>query len=112
MLKICLIDDKTYWIPQLINAIPKNIEYDFYYYNKISEIENIEFDYVFLDFYLDKDNKTALNIIDRFQGSIIIGFSSVQSKNDLIIQNWWMYWVEKLEGNYNEKLNKLCKKIL
>ena len=69
---ICLIDDKSYGIPQLINAIPQDIEYVFYYYNRITDIEDIDFDIVILDYYLDKDNKTALEIIDRFLGSIII----------------------------------------
>jgi hypothetical protein len=66
MLKICLIDDKAYGIPQLIYAIPQNIEYKFYYYDKIGNIEDIDFDIVVLDYYLDKDNKTALDIIDKF----------------------------------------------
>jgi len=65
-IKICLIDDLYYGIPQVINSIPKTIEYEFYYYNRITDIENINFDIIILDFFLDKDNKTALDIISNF----------------------------------------------
>jgi len=112
MLKICLIDDKTYWIPQLIYSIPKNIKYSFYYYDKIEDIENIEFDIIFLDFYLDKDNKTALDIINDLNWKIIISFSSIEIKNQEIIKNWWDYKAIKLRNtNENIELNKLMKKI-
>lgn len=98
MYKICLIDDKTYWIPQLINSIPKDIDYKFYYYDKIPYIENIDFDIVVLDFYLDKDNKTALDIIERFLWKIIIWFSSLDSKivySRLLhkYQNWFKVFI-------------------
>jgi len=83
--KICYIDDLTYGIPQVINAIPKEVNYEFYYYDRISEIEDIKFDIVILDFYLDKDRKTALDIIDNFLESICISFSSAASKNQLMI---------------------------
>jgi hypothetical protein len=55
-----------------LNSIPKGLDYKFFYYNRIQDIEDIEFDIVVLDFYLDKDNKTALDIINRFLGTIII----------------------------------------
>jgi len=112
MLKICLIDDNTYWIPQVIYSIPQNIEYKFYYYDKIKDIEFLDFDVVILDYYLDKDNKTALDIINKFIWTIIIWFSSVDSKNDLIIQNGWIYKAQKLnKTNINLELNNLMKNI-
>lgn len=112
MLKVCLIDDKTYWIPQLIYSIPKKIKYDFYYYDKIENIEYIEYDIIFLDFYLDKDKKTALDIINNLKSKIIISFSSIESKNDEIINNWWTYKAKKLRyTNENIELNKLMRKI-
>ncbi|MDD5769840.1 MAG: hypothetical protein PHE25_02640 [Candidatus Gracilibacteria bacterium] len=46
MYKICLLDDKSYGIAQVINAIAKNIDYKFYYYNRITDLEDIEFDIV------------------------------------------------------------------
>ena len=113
MYKICLIDDSYYWISQVINAIPKNVNYEFYYYNRINDIEQIDFDVVVLDFYLDKDSKTALDIIDRFLWTIIIWFSSEDSKNDLILANWWLYKARKLKNtNKNLELQKIFQEIL
>ena len=112
MEKICLIDDLSYWIPQVINSIPNGIDYQFYYYNRINDIEDIDFDVVILDFYLDKDNKTALDIIERFLWKIIIWFSSVDSKNDLMLKNWWIYKSKKLKNNnFNLDLNRVMEKI-
>lgn len=112
MYKICYIDDSYYWLPQVINSIPKNLSYTFYYYNRISDIENIEFDIVVLDFYLDKDSKTALDIINKFLWTIIIWFSSVQEKNDLILENGWLYKATKLKNtNSNRELSEVFEKI-
>lgn len=112
MLKIAFIDDKSYWIPQVINSIPKNIKYEFYYYNRISDIEDIDFDIVILDFYLDKDKKTALDIIERFLWTLIIWFSSVDKMNNVIIENWWIYKATKLpKTNYNTELEEVFKKL-
>lgn len=110
MQKICYIDDLYYWIPQIINSIPKDLEYEFFYYNRITDIEDIDFDIVILDFFLDKDNKTALDIIDRFLWKIIIWFSSEDSKNDLILENGGIYKARKLKGeNRNKDLDKVMK---
>lgn len=112
MQKICLIDDLYYWIVQVINSIPRWVDYKFYYYNRITDIEDIDFDLVILDFYLDKDKKTALSIIDRFKWSIIIWFSSEYSKNDLILENGWIYKAKKLKNtNSNLELNNVMKEI-
>ena len=94
--KICYIDDLSYGIPQVVNAIPKDVEYEFFYYDRISEIPDTIFDIVILDFYLDKDKKTALDIVDRFLESIVISFSSAGSKNQLMLENWADYQVLKL----------------
>ncbi len=113
MYKICLIDDKFYWIPQVINAIPKKVDYKFYFYNYIKDIEILDFDLILLDFYLDKDNKTALDIIDKFSWSVIIWFSSRKEKNNLILKNWWSFCVQKLRNtNINQELKKLFEKII
>lgn len=110
--KICYIDDLSYAIPQVINSIPKNLDYEFYYYNRISDIEDINFDIILLDFYLDKDNKTALDIIQNFSWIEIIAFSSVNSKNDLILENWWFYKALKLKNTLeNKELEKILSKL-
>jgi len=48
------------------------LDYKFYYYNRVDDIEDIDFDVVILDFFLYKDNKTALDIIEKFLGKIIV----------------------------------------
>ena len=111
--KICYIDDMSYGIPQVINAIPKEIDYDFYYYNRIDDIEDREFNIVILDFYLDKDKKTAVDIVDRFLESIVISFSSAASKNELMLRSWADYSVLKLSKTHNnQSCTDLLKKLL
>lgn len=109
--KICYIDDMYYWIPQVINSIPYE-DYEFYYFNRIWDIENIEYEIIILDFYLNKDNKTALDIIKKLKSKVIIGFSSEDSKNDLIIKNWWEYKATKLKWVIrNPSLERILKEI-
>ena len=110
--KICYIDDLYYWISQVINSIPKNIEYDFYYFNRISDIEFQEYDIVLLDYYLDKDWETSEVIIDTFKWSHIISFSSEKNKNVFMLNKWANYAVTKLsDTNINLKLAKILTKI-
>lgn len=112
MYKICYLDDSYYGIAQVINSIPKDLEYKFYYYNRITDLEDIDFDIVVLDFYLDKDNKTALDVIEKFAWSMIIWFSSVDEKNELILQNWWLYKARKIKDtNENEELREVFRNI-
>jgi len=66
--KIFYIDDQSYALPQLIYAFPKHIYYELIYVQRICDIPEFrDFDLVILDFYLDKDSKTALDIIEQFQ---------------------------------------------
>ena len=111
--QICYIDDLSYGILQVIQSIPKNLDYDFYYYNRILDIEwEREFDIVILDYYLDKDNKTSLDIIERFQWTIIITFSSEDACNARVLQNGALYWAKKLKDtNNNSELQAVMKKI-
>lgn len=110
--KICYVDDLYYWIAQVINSFPKNIEYEFYYFNRISDIEFKKYDIVILDYYLDKDWVTSESIIDQFKWSIIISFSSESSKNKLMLNKWACYWIQKLSWtNNNEKLAEILIKI-
>ena len=65
--KIFYLDDQSYALSQLIHAFPKNLEYELVYIQRICDIPEIrDFDLVILDFYLDKDAKTALEIVDLF----------------------------------------------
>ena len=110
---ICYIDDLSYWLPQVIHSIPENVEYRFYYYNRIADIEEgIDFDIVILDYYLDKDNKTWLDIIDRFQWNIIIWFSSEDTCNSKMLQSGAIYSAKKLNyGNQNDELIRVMGEI-
>ncbi len=110
--KIFYIDDKSFALPQLIHAIPKYVEYDFEYVQRIDDIVPEEYDIVLLDYYLDKDNKTALDIVKRFQGSIIISFSTCPEKNVFMLEHGAIYGVNKLKKtNHNEELCQLMKNI-
>lgn len=102
--KILYIDDKSYWLPQLIHALPQDLDYELIYIQRICDIpQSRDFDLVILDFYLDKDAKTAIDIVELFLGNIILSFSSSRSKNELMLDNWAIYACEKLK-NTNENL--------
>jgi hypothetical protein len=105
---ILYIDDESYALPQLIWAFPLNFDYELVYIQRICDIpENWDFDLVILDFYLDKDGKTALDIIELFAGNLILSFSSSKSKNALMLENGAHYACEKLKGtNENQELNR------
>lgn len=110
--KLFYIDDQSFALPQLINAIPKYIEYDFIYVQSIDDIIPDEYDIVFLDYYLDKDNKTALDIVKKFLWSIIVSFSTCPDKNIFMQNHWAIYGVNKLkETNYNSELIECMKNI-
>lgn len=64
--KICYVDDLSFALPQLILSLPSHIDYSFEYCQRIIDIIPDDYDIVLLDFYLDKDGKTALDIIEKF----------------------------------------------
>jgi len=67
---------------------------------------------VFLDYYLDKDNKTALDIVERFAGSIIVSFSTCPDKNTFMLNHGAIYGVNKLKKtNHNPQLIDCMKNI-
>lgn len=109
--KIALLDDKSYWIDQIKSSIPWWIEYDFYYFDSYKDIVWNKFDIIFLDYYLDKDWITWVDIIHNLNARLIIWFSSVSSWNKKILENWWDYEVLKLRWSTNVQLEKLLDKI-
>jgi hypothetical protein len=87
MYRICLVDDKAYGIPQVIRAIPEGIMYEFYYFDRAADLDRtVDYDVIILDFYLDKEGKTALDFIDSLSAWPVIAFSSDDAKNDLVVE--------------------------
>ena len=110
--EIFYIDDMSFAIPQLIKAIPEYIDYELIYVQRIEDIVPDDYYLVFLDYYLDKDNKTALDIVEKFQGSIIVSFSTCPDKNIFMLQHGAIYGVNKLKKtNINQPLTLLLKNI-
>lgn len=111
--KIFYFDDKSYALPQLIHAFPPNLQYELIYVQRIVDIPEVrEFDLVILDFYLDKDAKTALDIVDLFAGNIILSFSSSAQKNKCMLENGALYACEKFKDTHeNLKLQKILRDI-
>ena len=113
MYSICLIDDRCYGIPQLINGIPNNVQYEFFYFDRVQSIEKREYNLILLDYFLDKDNITWADIIDSLNADIIIAFSSEDEKNDLLLAKWAKYKVTKLQWVVrNEPLSRVLKGIM
>jgi hypothetical protein len=110
--KIFYIDDQSFAIPQLINSIPKHIDYEFIYIQRVKDLVSHEFDLVILDFYLDKDDKTALDIVDKFSWMKVLSFSTSVSKNIFMLDNWAQFQSLKLKNtNENPELKKVLEKI-
>lgn len=73
---------------------------------------NAEYDLVILDFYLDKDHKTALDIISIFRWMLVISFSTSSLKNSLMVDKWVRFWINKLQNtNENLELQKVMENI-
>ena len=90
----------------------KTLEYDLIYVQRIQDIVKDDYDLVILDFYLDKDGKTALDIVDLFAWMQILSFSTAVEKNMLMLESWAFYGVEKLKGTHeNLELTKVMKNV-
>ena len=110
--KIFYIDDQSFALPQLIKAIPETIDYELVYVQRIQDIVDDDYDVVILDFYLDKDKKTALEIVKRFSETKILSFSTAVSKNNLMLQHGALFGVKKLyDTNENLELVKVMKNV-
>jgi hypothetical protein len=87
MLKISLLDDKSYGLEQ-IRDIHIGEEYTLEYFETFKKFQESEkyFDIVYLDFYLEKDGLTGLDVLESVQKQCdrVIGFSSVMSKSELL----------------------------
>lgn len=110
--KIALIDDKSYWLAQIRNAIPKWVEYNLEYFDKYVDAVWKHFDIIFLDYYLDNDWVVWSDIIGELSADIIIGFSSVFSCSESIVNAWGDFPVQKILSENNVLLNKLFTDIV
>lgn len=111
--KICYVDDLYYWIAQVIQSIPNNVEYDFFYFNRVGDIDFQKYDVVILDYFLDKDKITSEKIIHKFIWCDIISFSSEDIKNKYMLNKWATYESKKIYGvNKNIKLKNILDNIL
>ena len=98
MLKIALLDDKSYGIKQ-IEEIHSTDDFDLTYFDTYkSFIDSKEtFDIVYLDYFLDKDNLTGIDVLDEVKkrAKHVVGFSSVQRYSKLLQEKGADDWTVK-----------------
>jgi len=89
MLKVALLDDKSYGLDQ-IKDIHLGENYILEYFETFREFKESDkfFNLVYLDFYLEKDGLTGLDVLEEVkqQAGKVIGFSSVMSKSQLLME--------------------------
>jgi len=112
MLKIALIDDQEYWIPQIINSIPKQIKYDFVHFFSYKDALEQKFDIAFIDYYLDIDGVKWEDIIDLINAKIKVWFSSVNRCNERFLEKKANYSVNKIQSSNNPELEDIFMLIL
>lgn len=109
---ISLLDDKDYWIRQIITSIPPNLKYDFKYFDTYEKIKWHKSDILFLDYFLDKDWLTWVDIIQNLDADIIIWFSSIKQRSDEIEMSGWNFSIQKLMSPDNAELKQLMNNLL
>jgi DNA-binding response OmpR family regulator len=82
MIKIAIIDDKSYGIPH-VQELHEHEEFELAYFDTFAKfkLSKKKFDIVYLDYFLDKDGITGDTVIPQIkkQTNKIVGFSSVAS---------------------------------
>ncbi len=87
MLSICLLDDKSYGISQIRNALDGVVSaYEFRHADRVQRAVSRHWDLLFLDYWLDLDGLTGADVIGDIDADIIIAFSSVPERNDELLQ--------------------------
>ena len=98
-MRIALIDDKAYAIPQIIDALhPWLGQYSFHYFPSYRLAVGEHFDVILLDYYLDIDRVVGRDIIGELDAKTIVGFSSDMHCSEEILRAGGHYAVEKI-GN-------------
>ncbi len=89
MLRIALIDDKSYGL-DLIRSLHTNEECSIDYFSSFREFQSNggKYDIAYLDYYLDHDGITGDAILPevKMQAEKIIGFSSVPGCNRRMVE--------------------------
>ncbi len=113
-MRIALIDDKTYAIPQVIDALyPWLEQYSFHYFPSYRLAVGGYFDVILLDYYLDIDGVVGRDIVGELDAETIIGFSSDMHRSEEIMRAGGHYAVEKI-GNgatRNDALQRILAEI-
>ena len=98
MYRIALIDDKTYAIAQLFDALaPWTGLYSFHYFPSYRPAVGIHFDCVLLDYYLDIDGIVGRDVVRLLDAETIVGFSSDIRCGEEIVAAGGLVAIEKLE---------------
>ncbi|QQS58924.1 hypothetical protein IPN35_05025 [Candidatus Peregrinibacteria bacterium] len=107
LLSIALVDDKSYGLQQIQNAIPASAELEWFSSANDFLASGKTFDFVFLDYYLDEDGITGDTIVSAVQqyAKEIIAFSSVPSGNKKILLAGAQRSFLKLLGDNNDALH-------
>lgn len=91
MLKIALIDDKSYWIEK-IKRIHKWTEFSLDYFETFKSFNSTEqyYDIIYLDYYLDIDRITWDTVLSKVKkrAKKVIWFSSVENCNKILEKSW------------------------
>ena len=98
MLKIALIDDKSYGLKQ-INERHNGEKFSLEYFSTFQEFQKSgeTFDIVYLDYYLEKDGITADQILAevKAQAGKVIAFSSVERRSEELVKLGADEWILK-----------------
>lgn len=107
MFKIALIDDKDFAISQVRKAIPKGVEYEFFYFSSYKEAIWKSFDVALIDYYLDLDGVVGEDIVHLIDAKIKIWFSTVKRCSDRIMQVGANYSILKIHDIRNNELEEV-----
>lgn len=113
--RIALLDDKSFGLIQIKNALPGKTLEVVYFSTFVAFQQSTEhFDILLLDYYLDKDDLSSDMVFDQIcpRAKTIIAFSSSVSANERLLRLGADFAVQKLWEDKNEHLENLMMEIL
>lgn len=112
MYKIAYIDDESYAIDQVKQALGNITWYEFFYFESYQDALGKNFDVIILDYYLDKDQITGDAIVDLLSFRVLVWFSSILKKSQKIVENRpFSYACEKIAFGKNAQLEDIFQLI-